>query len=1005
MIQQEKSVITKNAPISNLTVSYLNAGSIKNKTFGIRDYIISEDIDIMALTETWLYADEEESSTYINEITPPGYAIKEVARQDGRIGGGVAIIYKKGVHKVVLKCSSKSSRLIVDQFEYMICEVFQTSDPRSRITVVIVYRPSPTSINGLKVSLFWKDWSKFLRQFAGNHTETVFLGDLNFHLDDLNHSSTKKFTNILTQFDLLQHITKPTHTAGHILDVLITKPDSRIVRESVVVHDPGISDKDGNITLNHHFAISFDFPYSKPHPSSKEITYRNLRDIDVEDFEQQIKQLQLAEKLEKCSSVNDMVQIFENGMQNLINQKCPVVTRTVVERPNTSELLAGKQLKRHFERQWQHSGLQSHRILYRNQCALYNKLLNRTYIQHIQTKLSAYEKDPGKLQKYCKAILRLPKPILMIEGCTSDKESADALAEFFKTKVINIANDLDNEMRVSCPTLSPILVEVESKTAPSNVRFSQFEPTSVENIKNLISKSNNKTCDLDVTPTKIIKLFSDSLAPAITIIVNKSLQTGTVPAAYKKGIVIPSLKKPSLETSDKHSFRPVTNLINVSKLLEKVVSKQLITHLNVNHLLPPTQSAYRKNYSTETSLLSLTNKVLSNLDQGRCTLLVTIDISAAFDTVDHKKLLDRYSQYFGLSDTVLLWMESYLSGRSQFIQVGSAISEEQPVDTGFPQGATLAGIKYDMFSTPLHDLADKHQVDHEGYADDSNLFVSFDIRDSAEMVSAIAKLENCLNDVCTWMQINRLKLNRGKTEAILFYPPRFENIVSNSGISVKINGHDLVLQKQIESLGVILDSNMKLEKQVNNVSKVSYFHLRKITRVRNRLNQSITKTLVNTLVTSRLDYCNSLLSSLPKKTTKKLQKVQNASAKAVTLATRRQHVTPILKYLHWLPISYRADFKVLLLTYRILNNMAPESLTSLIIRYEPARSLRSASENFLLRPVIPKNKYGHRAMCNLAPFLWNSLPTAVRKATSVNAFKTMLKTHFFVEHFGSANST
>ena len=198
---------------------------------------------------------------------------------------------------------------------------------------------------------------------------------------------------------------------------------------------------------------------------------------------------------------------------------------------------------------------------------------------------------------------------------------------------------------------------------------------------------------------------------------------------------------------------------------------------------------------------------------------------------------------------------------------------------------------------------------------------------------------------------------------------------------------------------------MKLEKQVNNVSKVSYFHLRKITRVRNRLSQSITKTLVNTLVTSRLDYCNSLLSSLPKKTTKKLQKVQNASAKAVTLATRRQHVTPILKYLHWLPISYRADFKVLLLTYRILNNMAPESLTSLIIRYEPARSLRSASENFLLRPVIPKNKYGHRAMCNLAPFLWNSLPTAVRKATSLNAFKTMLKTHFFVEHFGSANST
>ena len=204
--------------ICNLSVSYLNAGSIKNKTFGIRDYIISKDVDIMALTETWLYAEEEESATYINEITPHGYNIKEVARQDGRIGGGVAIIYKKGIYKVVVKCSSKSSNLIIDQFEYMVCDVFQTSDSRSKITIAIVYRPSPTDKNGLKLSLFWKDWSKFLRYFAGDHKEVVFLGDLNFHLDNLQHSSTKKFNNTLTQFDFFQLVTKPTHTAGHILD-------------------------------------------------------------------------------------------------------------------------------------------------------------------------------------------------------------------------------------------------------------------------------------------------------------------------------------------------------------------------------------------------------------------------------------------------------------------------------------------------------------------------------------------------------------------------------------------------------------------------------------------------------------------------------------------------------------------------------------------------------------------------------------------------------------------
>ena len=267
-------------------------------------------------------------------------------------------------------------------------------------------------------------------------------------------------------------------------------------------------------------------------------------------------------------------------------------------------------------------------------------------------------------------------------------------------------------------------------------------------------------------------------------------------------------------------------------------------------------------------------------------------------------------------------------------------------------------------------------------------------------------MQNCLDDVSTWMLINRLKVNGGKTEAILFYPPRLESIVSARGLSIKVNGQDVKIQKQIESLGVILDCNMKMEKHVNNVTKISYFHLRKITRIRNRLNQNITKTLVNvnTLVTSRMDYCNSLLSSLPKKSTKKLQKAQNAAAKAITLAKRREHVTPILRELHWLPISYRSDFKILLMTYKMLNGMAPESLSSLIYKYEPQRYLRSANENFLVRPAIPKNRYGHRALSSSSPFLWNSLPSAIRQAKSTEAFKTMVKTHFFTEHFGSSSS-
>ena len=531
----------------------------------------------------------------------------------------------------------------------------------------------------------------------------------------------------------------------------------------------------------------------------KVIEYRNLRDINRETFEKDLLQLQLPAKLNECSSVDDMVVIFESNLLNLIDRHAPIITRVVIERPNTAwytpELSSSKCYKRQLERRWLKSGLAVHRIQYRQQCAAYNKLLTKTYILHVQSKMSEYEKDSAKLHKYCKSILCLPKSKIMIDGCSTEQESANALASFFKTKVSRISNELENEEKLSSHPTSSFVSQLEEKCVSSEIRLSDFEPASETDVKKLITTSNNKSCDLDVIPPRVFKCFPNSFAPSLTIIINKSLETGTVPCSYKKAIVIPSLKKPSLDSSDLSSYRPVSNLVYVSKLIEKVVSKQLITHLNNHDLLPSTQSAYRKNYSTETSLLHLTNHILCNLDKGRCTLLVTLDISAAFDTVDHQRLLRRYSKSYGLSDTVLLWMQSYLSGRSQLVQVGSALSELQQIESGFPQGATLAGIKYNMFSSPMHEISQEHGVDHDAYADDSNLSVSFDIYDQAGTDNAVNKLENCLSDIQSWMLINRLKLNSGKTYAILFYPPCQANIVASRNISIKMNGKQLEMKK------------------------------------------------------------------------------------------------------------------------------------------------------------------------------------------------------------------
>ena len=334
------------------------------------------------------------------------------------------------------------------------------------------------------------------------------------------------------------------------------------------------------------------------------------------------------------------------------------------------------------------------------------------------------------------------------------------------------------------------------------------------------------------------------------------------------------------------------------------------------------------------------------------------------------------------------------------VKIGNTCSESTTVDSGFPQGSVLGGLKYTMYTTPLDKLIVAHLVNHEDYADDTNLYMSFNLRSPADTAETVTRMENCLTDVETWMLRNRLKLNRKKTEVVVFVPPRQKSI-DFLPTSVKVANLQIPVATHFKSLGVILDKHMTMTKQVNSTSKSAFFHLRKISKARNYFDREITKTLVSSLVTSRLDYCNSLLCLLPKRTTRKLQCAQNAAAKTIFLAGRRTHVTPLLKQLHWLPVIYRSMFKVLVLTYKAVSGMAPEYLTDLITEYQPTRNLRSSNERLLVHPRIQRNNYGCRAFCNVSPSMWNKLPAAVRKVETLAEFKSKLKSHFFIEHFGS----
>ena len=240
----------------------------------------------------------------------------------------------------------------------------------------------------------------------------------------------------------------------------------------------------------------------------------------------------------------------------------------------------------------------------------------------------------------------------------------------------------------------------------------------------LVRTSSEKSCGLDPIPTKLLLDCLDVLLPIITKMINYSLENGDFPSAWKNALVLPLLKKDGLEPIFKN-YRPVSNLQFVSKLAESAVAKQLHHHMVANDLFPVLQSSYRKFHSTETALLKVKNEILLNMNKQHVSLLVLLDLRAAFDTIDHCILLDRIKSGFGIHGTALSWFACYLSNRCQQILIDGSLSMNFELTSGVPQGSCLCPLLVVLYASKIFQIVDKHLPGIHCYADDSQLYLSF----------------------------------------------------------------------------------------------------------------------------------------------------------------------------------------------------------------------------------------------------------------------------------------
>ena len=338
-------------------------------------------------------------------------------------------------------------------------------------------------------------------------------------------------------------------------------------------------------------------------------------------------------------------------------------------------------------------------------------------------------------------------------------------------------------------------------------------------------------------PARLLVSCLDILLPVITKIVNLSLQTGQFPNQWKTAIINPLLKKRGVAPIFQN-LRPISNLAFISKLTERIVANQTQRYMTENKLYPLLKSEYRKNHSTETALLKVKNDLLLNMDKSHVSLLVLLDLSAAFDTVDHDILLRRLREKLGLTGTALTWFSSYLTGRQQKVSMNGTFSDLFELKSGVPQGSCLGPLLFTIYASKLFEVIESHLPNAHAYADDTQLYISFNPNDNTNRDSAITAIQLCVQDLRLWMTRDRLMLNSEKTEIILFGTPQQLKKVNITKINIceaAIYPADVV-----KDLGVWFNSSLTMTTHINKISASAFFYLYNIRHIRKFLSRQHT---------------------------------------------------------------------------------------------------------------------------------------------------------------------
>ena len=920
-----------------MKILFTNAQSLTGKISELEAVASDNQPDLILICESWCNSNISNVNLCIE-----GYELQQDLRCDrtdtaNGIGGGLVVYSRNGLE--VLSCD-----IVSDYNQY--CKFMLKSESETCF-FYLIYRP-PSSRE--------ENFNKLCDLLKGAEKNSIFVGDFNLPGIDWTTGRGEGRDGRLVQIiqDLLmeQLVDFPTHLRGNCLDLVITNnPD--LVKE---VTDVGRLGKSDHVMLEVIIATGEG-------RKREEVAVKNWKRADWCKIKEGLRNTTWPTTMDQHSA-EEAWQVLRNKLDLLVEEHVPTSTF----RPRKSDWMTGDILRgiRRKRRQWRKAktGNSMDKAEYETTAKQVKNMI-RNAKRNLEKKLATeryYNSKPfynyiKKKSTYRSAI----GPLTNSQGDTvsEEKEMAEELNKYFTS--VFTREDLH-----SIPEPAPMRIRTKLRgtwISTEKVR---------KKIKDL--KPHGAAGPDGIRP-KLLQECVEELAPVLAMIGRKSMETGMVPAEWKKANVIPIFKKG--KKASPGNYRPVSLTSVCCKIVESIIKDDLLRHLKSNKLINTSQHGFTKNRSCTTNLLEFLELITKEVDNGKSVDVVYLDFAKAFDKVPTARLLKKLKAH-GVEGKVAAWVKAWLTDRTQRVSVRGKFSSWQQVLSGVPQGSVLGPVLFTIFINDLDSSVTRQQIIKK-FADDTKVAQVLNGPEDAE------ELQRTLDSLCEWARTWGMAFNVEKCHVMHLG-------LNNQRQEYRMNGSRLSTTECERDIGVLVSNKLKPSLQCKKAAQTASTVLAQITRAFHYRDKHVFKNLYQQYVRPHLEFAVAAWSPWLQADIDSLEAVQRRAVKAIS-GLKSNTYEERLKELGLPSLHARRQEIDMVQTYKLVNNMDTDNSE---LWFERADSRRVTRNNAVRHNLVPKrdqHEFRRNFFSSRVVEHWNRLPEEVRDAPTVSSFKRLYRRH------------